>query len=165
MNILSFFTKNGVPATGLTAVVKVIEIPSGVVVVNDQPMVEVSDGFYVYSFAGYDYSKDYAILSDGGATLTGSERYCFASNESYIAPLIRSEINEIIRTDPSVELASVPSDTSPLADQLQFIFQYFRNKRTVTDTLETMYKEDAITSLGTSVLSDDGTTFTKNETA
>jgi hypothetical protein len=164
MNILSFFSKAGVPATGLSPTARVLEIPSGVVAVNDQPMTEIANGFYVYDFVGYDYTKDYAILCDGGATLTGSERYVVAGNESYCVPLIRAEINEIIRTDPSVELASIPNDTAPLADQLQFVFQYFRNKKTVTNVLETMYKEDETTPLGSATLSDDGTTFTKNET-
>lgn len=165
MNILSFFTKNGVPATGLSPTARVLEVPSGVVAVNSQPMTEIANGFYVYDFAGYDYTKDYAILCDGGITLAGPERYVVAGNENYSIPLIRAEIAEIIRTDASVELAAIPSDTAPLADQIQFLFQYFRNKKTVTNTLETMYKEDASTPLGTAVLSDDGTTFTKNETS
>lgn len=164
MNILSFFTKAGSPAIGLNIpTVKVIEVPSSVIVVNNQNMTELSNGFYFYDFAGYDFTKDYAILCDGTTELTGAERYVVAGNESYSVGLIRSEIENIIRLDASVELSAIPNDTAPLSDQIQFLFQYFRNKRVVTDTLETMFKENASTELGTSVLSDDGTTFVKNE--
>ena len=164
MNILSFFTKAGSPAIGLNIpTVKVIEVPSSVIVVNNQNMTELSNGFYFYDFVGYDFTKDYAILCDGTIELSGSERYVVAGNESYSIGLIRSEIEKIIKSDPSIELAIIPNDTAPLSDQIQFLFQYFRNKRVVTDTLETMFKENASTELGTSVLSDDGTTFVKNE--
>ena len=65
--------------------------------------------------------------------------------------------------EANVELAAIPTTTSDLREMLQFLFEYFRNKRTATADTETLYKEDASTPLGTSTLSDDGTTFTKGE--
>lgn len=62
------------------------------------------------------------------------------------------------------ELSVVPSTTGTLRRKIDFLFQYFRNKRTMTSSVETLYKEDASTSLGTSTVSDNGTTFTKGET-
>jgi hypothetical protein len=163
MNILSFFTKSGIPATGLlTPTVKVIEVPSGSIAVNNQDMTELSNGFYFYDFTTYDFTKDYAILCDGTNELTGSERYVIAGNESYSIELIKSEITEIIKSDSSVELSAIPDVDAPLSEQIQFIYQYFRNKRTVTGTQEKMYKEND-TLIGTSSLSDDGTTFTKGK--
>ena len=61
------------------------------------------------------------------------------------------------------ELSAVPSTTGSLREKLTWLFQYFRNRRTVTATTETLYKEDAATSLGTSTISDNGTTFDKGE--
>lgn len=61
------------------------------------------------------------------------------------------------------ELASVPTTVGSLRQKINLLFQYFRNKRTVTSTTETLFKEDATTTLGTSALLDDGTTFTKGE--
>jgi len=63
----------------------------------------------------------------------------------------------------NTELASVPTTTSSMRQMVQYLFEYFRNKKTVTATTETLLKEDASTSLGTATLSDDGTTFTKGE--
>ena len=77
---------------------------------------------------------------------------------------IRDEIDEIINSDVSVELSSIPAVTAPLSQQIQFLFQYFKNKRTVTSSQEKMYKENN-TLIGTSTLSDDGTTFTKGKIA
>lgn len=61
------------------------------------------------------------------------------------------------------ELSAVPTTTGSLRQKLNFLFQYFRNKRTVTATTETAFKEDASTSLGTATIADDGTTFTRGE--
>jgi len=61
------------------------------------------------------------------------------------------------------ELSSIPTTTSSLRLMLQYVFQYLRNKKTVTSNTETMLKEDASTPLGTSALSDDGSIFTRGE--
>lgn len=63
----------------------------------------------------------------------------------------------------STELAAIPSTTGSLRSMLQFLFAYFRNRRTVTNTAETLFKEDAATALASAVIADDGTTFTKGE--
>ncbi|MEK9207892.1 MAG: hypothetical protein AAB922_05385 [Patescibacteria group bacterium] len=65
--------------------------------------------------------------------------------------------------EAGTELVSIPSTTGSLRQKINFIFQYFRNRKTVTATTETLFKEDAATSLGTATVSDDGTTFTKEE--
>ena len=84
MNIVSFFTKSGVPALNLlTPTIKIIEIPSGTIIVNNANMTELSDGFYYYNFSGYVYTKDYAIRCDGTSALSDSERYMIAGNENY----------------------------------------------------------------------------------
>ena len=61
------------------------------------------------------------------------------------------------------ELSAVPTTTGTLRQKIGWLFQYFRNRRTVTATTETMFKEDASTSLGTATISDNGTTFDKGE--
>jgi hypothetical protein len=76
---------------------------------------------------------------------------------------VNAQVADVINTDANVELATVPTTVSPLRQQVQFIFQYFRNKKTITSTTETLMKEDAATTLGTATLTDDGTTFTKGE--
>jgi hypothetical protein len=84
MYIVSFFTESGVPKTGLSATIKAREIPSGTIVINNEAMVEIGDGFYYYNYTNYDYTKDYAIVSDGSGTLANTERYQAAGNENYV---------------------------------------------------------------------------------
>jgi hypothetical protein len=71
--------------------------------------------------------------------------------------------NYALLTNANTELTSVPNTTSSIKSMIQFLFTYFRNKKTITSTTETLMKEDAATTLGTSTISDDGTTFTKGE--
>lgn len=84
MYILAFFTDSGVPKTGLSCEIKIRDIPSGSILVNNLNMSELGDGFYYYDFTAYDATKDYAILCDGSATLSNTERYLVAGNENYL---------------------------------------------------------------------------------
>jgi len=63
----------------------------------------------------------------------------------------------------NVELAAIPTTVSSGRQMLQFVFEYIRNRKRVTATSETLYKEDAATELGSSVISDDGTVYSKSE--
>lgn len=65
--------------------------------------------------------------------------------------------------DANTELAAIPTTTGSLRAMIQGLYQYFRNKREETAGVETLYKEDAATPLGTRTLADDGTTFTRGE--
>lgn len=61
------------------------------------------------------------------------------------------------------ELTSVPTVESTWQEKLEFIYQYLALKRTATSSLETMFRVDNATVLGTSTLNDDGTEFSKNK--
>lgn len=65
----------------------------------------------------------------------------------------------------NTELASIPTTVSSLREMIQYLFQEDRNKSTMNkDTgVETLYKEDASTPLGSRTHADDGTTWTKPE--
>ncbi len=81
----------------------------------------------------------------------------------WIEEAVDSADDSVIAFDNNVmgELVTLPAAGSTLQEKIEFIFQYLAGKRTATSTLETMLKNDN-TVLGTAVLSDDGTTFTKN---
>lgn len=72
-------------------------------------------------------------------------------------------IDAILDDAPASELTAVPTTTGTLRQMIQFIFSYFRNRRSITSTTETLYREDTTTSLGTATVSDDGTTVNKGE--
>ena len=76
---------------------------------------------------------------------------------------VNSEVKDVVEIDVSSELDSIPTSPITLKNMIQFIFQYFRHKRTMTSTQETLYKEDGSTVLGTSQVNDNGTIFTKGK--
>ncbi len=79
MYLTAYFTSAGLPATGKSPTITVWTL-GGATVVNAQAMTEVAGGFYVYNFAGYDYTEDYVIRAYE-ATLAPSERYVIGSND------------------------------------------------------------------------------------
>ncbi len=81
--IVAFFTSAGVPAVGLSPTVRIRELSGNTLVVADEAMVEVGDGFYSYDFAAYDTAVNYAIRCDGTSALSDAERYSWAGNEDY----------------------------------------------------------------------------------
>lgn len=85
MLITAPFTQNGAPKTGLTPTITIWNALTGLVVVNNAPMVEVDgSGVYRYDFALYNSSMDYAFVCDGGVAQPSGERYAFGGNESYL---------------------------------------------------------------------------------
>jgi hypothetical protein len=82
MWILAYFTHDGEPATGLSPLIKVRDVETGTVVINNVSMIEKGDGIYGYDFNAYNPQKDYAIICDS-VTLSGVERYTYASSGEY----------------------------------------------------------------------------------
>ena len=81
MELLAFFTDKGTPKTGLSPTMDVWKI-DGTQIVTSQAMTEIAGGFYVYDFTTYDEDINYVIRADGTSTLSGSDRYVYASNET-----------------------------------------------------------------------------------
>jgi len=98
MLILSWFSQSGAPATGLSPTIKIRDANTGVLIVDELPMVERGDGFYAYDFVAYDQEEDYIILTDS-VTLSGSERY---------QPAASGEYNDALNTiESTVDLVDV----------------------------------------------------------
>jgi hypothetical protein len=125
MNILAYFSDNGVPATGLLIpTIKIREIPVGTLLVNGSSMTEIGDGFYSYDFTTYDSTKDYAIICDGTASLSDSDRYVYAGNENYIDDIENSNLSTQIlgvsaqNLEISNTLTTIPTASSPTLDEI-----------------------------------------------
>lgn len=114
MRILSFFTNNGTPQTGLSPTIDIWE-PDGTQVVNAQSMTEIDGGFYYYEFSSYDGSKDYSIRAYGGASLPTSEQYVFGSNE--MANVLDEQLSHHTVSNSFGEaIGSILDDTDILRD-------------------------------------------------
>ncbi len=79
--IVAYFSESGVPKTGLSPVITILDLETDTVVVDAQAMTEKSlDGFYEYIFTTYDVTKEYAIMCDGISSSLDS-RYQPAIND------------------------------------------------------------------------------------
>lgn len=65
--------------------------------------------------------------------------------------------------NPNVEISTPPAATSGLKQMIQYIFAYIKNKRTATSSVETLYKDDSTTPIGTASISDSSGTVTKGK--
>lgn len=82
--ILSHFTDKGIPKTGLSPEITIIDADTNINAISSQVMTELKLGFYKYSFTSYDFYKSYAIYIDGGDTLSNGERYQTSVNDSFV---------------------------------------------------------------------------------
>lgn len=104
------------------------------------------------------------VVARGNMKITDNGTTTNLTDEAvYNKTNINEQVDDVISIDANVELASIPTTTGTLRQQIQYLFTYFRNKKTITSTTETLFKEDASTPLGTATLADNGTTFTKGE--
>jgi len=91
MYITSFFTKNGSPKEGLLPLIKIIDVDTNIVIINNEQMIEIGSGWYKYNFTTFDSSKDYVIVCDGTSVLSNNERYMYGGND-----IISDDISDII---------------------------------------------------------------------
>jgi hypothetical protein len=87
---VSCFTNQGAPATSLSPTITVRKVSDGSVVVNAQAMTEIGNGWYKYSYAGYDETLDYTFMCDGTSGLPAMERYSFGCSEEF------GDVNQIL---------------------------------------------------------------------
>ncbi len=76
--IVAAFASLGIPATGLSATIRIRRTDTQALVITDAAMTEQGDGAYSFDFAPID-GLEYSIRADGGATLPNTERFAFGS--------------------------------------------------------------------------------------
>lgn len=76
---------------------------------------------------------------------------------------VNAEVLDVLTTDTFAEAGSVPAATSSLKDKINWLFALARNKITQTSSTQTLRNDADDGSVGTSTVSDDGTTFTRGE--
>lgn len=75
MKIISYFKHNNVPQEGLFPKIKIRKISDKSIVVDDESMVEIGDGFYSYDFENYEEGIQFTVLVNGGNELSPEEKY------------------------------------------------------------------------------------------
>jgi hypothetical protein len=79
--------------------------------------------------------------------------------------LAPGSIDSIGDITPPTELPGVPTSPASMLEMIQFLYEYFRNQRSVSkvSNTEVLYKEDGVNALGSSTVNDDGNVFTKGK--
>ena len=116
MYITSFFTDKNIPSTGLIPTIRVRKVSDGQLVVTDENMVEIGDGWYRYDFVAYDSKINYVIRCDGGASLLDSDRYIGAgSNDAwgqmFAGGITSRETMELLRKIETNRAVITPDDS------------------------------------------------------
>jgi hypothetical protein len=87
-----------------------------------------------------------------------------ASSLSDISSRVNVEVADVMKTDTIAQLASqVPPATPTFEEAQMYLYQYFRNKREETASRIVMYDDAGTSKITSAVISDDATTFTKEE--
>lgn len=138
------------------------------------PFTAYASGGFFRALTTYKISKDGAAHGDTTNTASsiglGLYTIVFTATEmdaDYIifgcsddASFNNDTVDSVVIFTMPQELSAIPTTNSTLHLRLMEVHQYLTNKREVTATTETMYKNDGSTTIGTSTLSDNGTTFT-----
>jgi hypothetical protein len=107
-----------------------------------------------------------ATLDDNfTSTLAGTlTTNCDATISTRATPAqVNTEVCDVLKTDTVLEqVAGAPTSTPTLEQAVGYLFMAWRNKATSTSS-SLQYHNDAGSALCKSALSDDGTTFTRNE--
>ena len=109
--INSFFEQGGLPALGLSPTIRIwdVETSGNTLVVTDDPVSEIGDGFYTYQFTTYDPTKSYVVRVDGG--LLVDSRYTVAALDAAV-PISAGDVQAIVNGVWDEQAASHESPTS-----------------------------------------------------
>lgn len=88
-----------------------------------------------------------------------------AIGSSELATTAVNEIRDAILNLANVEPTAVPAATAAIKDHLAFLFALARNRVTQTATTQVLKADDTTTTIASATVSDDGTTFTRDEWA
>lgn len=113
--ITAFFFSAGIPATGLSPTIDIYDVSDDSKDVDGEAMSEVSDGYYKYTFTGYDSSKSYLVMCDGGATLKGWERYSIGA--TLVTATVREIIHDGINITPVLPDGKIGVDTKIMSGE------------------------------------------------
>lgn len=164
--ITSFFTKAGVPQTGLVPTINIWQLdptnPSiNTLIINGDLLTEIGQGLYRYNFTTYDITQNYLFLIDGGATLSNGERYNVAANESYIDDVSSGVWNEpatshtgtgtmgLLENQIKADTTSISISMTTVTSLITTLLKYEKNRTKIDKTAKTLtvYDDDGLTPL------------------
>ena len=138
--ITIFATTNNVPATSLSPTIRIWEVSasSHTLVVTDDSMTAVGDGFYKYEFTTQDPLKHYNFRADTGSSQPAGERYHVGA--SSLSP---EEISDVVWDED----LTLHTETDSGSELLKLLVKFEENRTRIDPTAKTL-----------TIFDDDGTT-------
>jgi len=140
------------PADVDTILAGTVTNAQGADVATDVALLVGSDGKALISTDAQDLS---ATLDVNTKTLTADSITASALNSDAVTEIWAKAMQDLAQ--------GAPSATASVLDAINYLYEAWRNKITTTATLITVMKDDGTTGLVKSIISDDGSTFTKDE--
>jgi hypothetical protein len=84
IDILAYFTEHNVPKTGLTPTIRIRQVSDNALIVEDEVMTEVGEGFYKYTVSSVTDFEKYTVRCYGGASLPVEEQYVYDGFEAVV---------------------------------------------------------------------------------
>ncbi len=114
-----------------------------------------------------DNTSRYRVYAQGfvPASMAISGGYVQADLTASALADIATEISDALTVDTYAEPSAPPAATASLKDKIGWLALKARNKITQTATTQVVYADDGSTAVGTSTVSDNGTTATRGEYA
>lgn len=100
-----------------------------------------------------------SVTGNVGGNVTGS----VGSLATQAKADVNAEVLDVLVTDTFAQPSSVPAATSSLKDKINWLFTLARNKLTQTSTTAIVRNDGDSGTIGTSTVSDDGTTYTRGK--
>ena len=165
MFVTAFFITSAGPQLGLSPTIRIRDVATNTLVVTDAAMSEIGDGLYKYDFIVYDPDSDYVARCDGGATLSGAERYAYAGTESESGDMIAQAVQPYILADVTpfngADIASIKTTVNLSKTAIDIIRKVETGRWKITGTQMIFYDDGAVIPLLTFNLINDGTNITE----
>lgn len=100
-----------------------------------------------------------SVAGNVGGNVTGSVGSLAAQAKADV----NAEVVDALNVDTYAEPGSVPAATASLVTKLGWLFTLARNKRTTTSSADVVRNDADSATIGSSTISDDGTTFVRGE--
>lgn len=121
-----------------------------------------NDGSSITMFSPGVIGTVNTVTDKAGYFISGSKATLDALQD-LSASQVNSEMVDVMTVDTYPEPSSPPPATSSLKDKIGWAFSVARNKITQTATTQLLRNDGDSASIGTSTVSDDGTTFTRGK--
>ena len=104
-----------------------------------------------------------AILADTNELQQDNVPGLLAAQENLSATEVRAQIVSALSVDTYAEPTAKPAATASITDKLAWLTALARNKVTQSDTTQTLYKDDAVSTISTAPVSQSGGVVTRGE--